>query len=135
MKAFWGMLRQAVVRGGGALGDRGERLAARWLKRRGYRIVHRKLTVGSDEADLVAVDPDGETVVIVEVKTRAESEPGPEIAINRDKQLKLVRLAGRLLQNPEYENHPIRFDAMAIIWPKGGKPEVRHYQGAFESPI
>ena len=51
-----------------SLGDRGERLAARWLTRRGYRILHRKLTIGRDEADLVAVDPHG-TVVIVEVKT------------------------------------------------------------------
>ncbi len=29
-----------------SLGERGERLAARWLTRRGYRILHRNLTIG-----------------------------------------------------------------------------------------
>jgi putative endonuclease len=115
----------------GALGDRGERLAARWLKRRGYRILRRNYVVGRDEADLVAVDPDGKTLVIVEVKTRAAEVPGPEAGFTRDKRFRLTRLASRLHDRPEFHDHPIRFDAVAIVWPPGGEPEVRHYKDAF----
>ncbi len=113
------------------LGRRGERFAARWLKRRGFRILHRNLTVGRDEADLVAVDPDGQTLVIVEVKTRRGDAPGPEAALDASKGDKLTRLATRLLQRPEYRGHPVRLDALAIVWPDGGRPDVRHYRDAF----
>ena len=75
------------------LGRRGERRAARFLRRRGYRILHRNLTIGRDEADLVALDPDGRTIVIVEVKTRSSDYLAPEVKINRDKQYRLARLA------------------------------------------
>ena len=128
-------LLRRLGRSGGSLGDRGERLAARWLSRRGYRILHRKHVVGRDEADLVAVDPDGRTLVIVEVKTRSGECPAPEAAFDRAKQRKLARLAERLQQRPEYRDHPVRIDAVAIVWPPGGDPEVRHYESAFESPF
>ena len=114
-----------------SLGDRGERLAARWLRRRGYRILHRNLTIGRDEADLVAVDPRGRTIVIVEVKTRSSVTPPPEAGLTRRKQLHLERLAARLRTRREYRGLPVRIDAIAIVWPEGGEPELRHYQDAF----
>jgi putative endonuclease len=121
---------------GGALGERGERLAARWLKRRGYRILHRRLTVGRDEADLVAVDPDGRTLVIVEVKTRSSATPPPEDAFDRGKRYRMARLASRLAAGRKgLDGHLVRLDAIAIIWPPGADPEVRHYVNAFESPF
>ncbi len=114
------------------LGDRGERLAARWLKRQGYRILHRKLTIGRDEADLVAVDPEGRALVIVEVKTRRREAPPPEAGLTRAKQAHLARLAARLQERREYRDMQIRFDAIAIVWPEGAKPDVRHYPDAFD---
>ena len=120
---------------GAALGARGERLAARWLRRRGYRIVQRNLRVGRDEADLVAIDPDGVTVVIVEVKTRAADAPAPEESLDEKKRFRLARLAARLQQTPGYADRPVRLDAIAIVWPSSGEPEVRHYVAAFESPF
>lgn len=117
--------------GAESLGDRGERLAARWLRRRGYRILHRNLTIGRDEADLVAVDPEGRTLVIVEVKTRSSSTPPPEAGLTRDKQLHLERFAARLQRRRDYRDLPVRIDAIAIVWPEGGEPDVRHYKDAF----
>ena len=127
MRGLLGMLRRDRA----PLGERGERLAARWLKRRGYRILYRNLVVGWDEADLVAVDPDGRTLVIVEVKTRASEAPGPEWGLTAKKGETLARLAARLQQRPEFRDHPVRFDAVAIVWPRDGEPEVRHYEDAF----
>ncbi len=114
-----------------SLGDRGERLAARWLSRRGYRILHRNLTIGRDEADLVVVDPTGKALVIVEVKTRSSAAPPPEAAMTPQKQLHLERFAARLQCRGEYRGLPVRIDAIAIVWPDGGTPEVRHYKDAF----
>ena len=113
------------------LGDRGERLAARWLRRRGYRILHRNLCIGRDEADLVAVDPAGRSLVIVEVKTRSSATPPPEAGLTRLKQVHLERLAARLKRRREYRGMPVRLDAIAIIWPPDGEPDIRHYRDVF----
>ena len=115
------------------LGRRGETLAARWLRRRGYRIIARNLHIGDDEVDLLVVDPDERTIVIVEVKTRSSDDLPPETAFNRAKQFHLGRLAARLAKRPEYRDRPFRFDAIAIVWPASGKPEIRHHPGAFDS--
>ena len=118
-----------------ALGHRGERLAERYLRRNGYRILHRNLCIADDEADLVALDPEGTTTVIVEVKTRSTDEPAPEAAINNKKQFRLARLAARLVKRRQFQDRPIRFDVIGIVWPDQGKPQVRHSVGAFESPF
>ncbi|MBI4601734.1 MAG: YraN family protein, partial [Planctomycetes bacterium] len=51
---------------GGGLGRRGERAAARHLRRQGLRILARNVREGRGEIDLVALD--GATLVFVEVK-------------------------------------------------------------------
>jgi putative endonuclease len=127
------MFRHLFKRSSLPLGQRGEAVAAKWLRKRGYRILQRNLPVADDEADLVAVDPDGRTIVIVEVKTRADSVTAPEASITPTKQFRLARLASRLAQSKEYADKPFRFDAVAVIWPEGGEPQVRHVAGAFEA--
>lgn len=118
-----------------SLGDKGERLAARWLRRRGYRILHRKYRVVDDEADLIVLDPDGSTIVIVEVKTRSNQQQPPEEGIGRTKQFRLARLAARLARQRSFRDRPIRFDAVAVVWPEHGKPQVRHLVAAFDAPF
>ncbi len=118
-----------------ALGRRGEKYAARWLKKRGFRILHRNHRVGDDEADLIVQDPDGSTIVVVEVKTRSDDRIRPEEKINRTKMYRMARLAARLQQSGEYVDRPMRLDAIAIHWPEGGEPDLRHYPNAFDSPF
>jgi putative endonuclease len=117
------------------LGARGEREAARWLRRRGFRILERNFHVGDDEADLLAIDPDGRTLVVVEVKTRAADDIAPESGVDERKQFRLARLAARLMKMRRFSGRPIRFDAIAVIWPQRGAPHVRHIVAAFDSPI
>ena len=57
------------------LGRRGEALAARYLRRRGWRILARNLREGRFELDLVVQR--GDTTVFVEVKTRRTDDPVP----------------------------------------------------------
>ena len=62
------------------LGRRGEKLAARHLRRNGYRIVERNFRCPPGATDIIAHRPD--ETVFVEVKTRrsAEFEP-PEVNV------------------------------------------------------
>ncbi len=116
-----------------ALGVKGERRAARYLRRRGFKILHRNYRVGDDEADLIALDPDQKTVVIVEVKTRRSAVPAPELSIGFHKRRKLIRLGTRMARQPSFASSAIRFDAVTIIWPKKKRPEIRHYPAAFDA--
>ena len=99
-----------------SLGDKGEQFAARWLSRHGYRILHRKYRIGDDEADLIALDPDGHTIVIVEVKTRSTKEPPPEAGIDRTKQFRLARLTARLAKRPSFRDHRCDGDPGSIAF-------------------
>jgi len=57
-------------------GRRGERLAARRLRRTGHRLLDRNVVLGGHEVDLLVLAPDRRTIVLVEVKTRT----GPAIS-------------------------------------------------------
>ena len=97
--------------------------------------MHRNFRLGDDEADIIAEDPDGVTIVIVEVKTRRDNLIPIEAGINHKKRFRMARLASRLQKNGAYAGRPMRLDAIAIHWPREGKPELRHYPNAFSSPI
>lgn len=115
------------------LGVRGERAAARYLKRQGYIIVGRGVRDRIGEIDLVAVD--GKTLVFVEVKTRASHEQGhPAEAVDKDKQRQLTRVALGYLRRHDLLEYRARFDVVAITWPPGQKkPDIQHIQNAFEA--
>lgn len=115
-------------------GDRGERAAARHLKRQGMRIIARQHRSRLGEIDLVALDAG--RVVFVEVKTRKSDAAGrPEEAVTAAKQRQLTRLALEYLKRRGWlGKKPARFDVVAITWPDGGRrPEIVHYRNAFEA--
>ncbi|MFZ5830683.1 MAG: YraN family protein [Planctomycetota bacterium] len=113
------------------LGQRGEALAARYLLRKGYRIVIRGSRMPGGEIDLVALD--GRTIVFVEVKTRTSADHGhPAEAVDDEKQRRLTRLALRLLKRHGLLDHPARFDVVAVTWPENRRrPTIEHFINAF----
>lgn len=115
------------------LGQRGERAAARYLKRKGYKIVARGDRLRPGELDIVAVD--GRTVVFVEVKTRSSDRWGsPAEAVDLQKQRRLTRLAVTYLKRHGLLEYPARFDVVAIIWPEDRwRPLIEHFKNAFEA--
>ncbi|MCH8924162.1 MAG: YraN family protein [Planctomycetes bacterium] len=115
-----------------SLDQRGERAAARHLKRQGYKIIARRLRLGGGELDIVAVD--GRTLVFVEVKTRASHDKGhPAEAVDEAKQRQLTRLGLMYLKRHDLLGHAARFDVVAITWPDGvRRPTIEHYRSAFE---
>lgn len=114
------------------LGQRGERYAARWLQKRGYKIVAGGHRSRYGEIDLVAVL--GETIVFVEVKTRASHALADAAeAVDAQKQRRFIRTALGFLKEHGLLEYPVRFDVIAIVWPDGQRtPELLHLPSAFE---
>jgi putative endonuclease len=115
------------------LGKRGEAAAARYLRRRGYKILARGDRFGPGELDLVALD--GKTIVFVEVKTRQSDVMGhPWEAVDRCKQRKLTRLAETFLKRHSLQTCPARFDVVGIVWPTDKWfPTIDHIKNAFDA--
>lgn len=79
------------------LGARGERIAARALRRAGYRVVARNYRPGgpsAPELDLVAWE--GRTLAVVEVKTRRGGLGRPLERVDEEKRRRLRRAAARM---------------------------------------
>jgi putative endonuclease len=114
-----------------ALGERGENLAAKYLRNKGYKILERNFKVSVGEIDIVARD--GKTLVFVEVKTRAYDDPTPEDQINSDKMHQVTKAAKIYLTRFGMSPPPARIDVVAIVWPQGHEPIIRHHEHAFEA--
>src|SRR6476620_9748925 len=106
------------------LGDRGENIAARYVRSTlGYKILTRNFRIEGGEVDIVARD--GKTLVFIEVKTRAYDDPRPEEQVNEAAKVFLSRYG--------FPQPPARFDVIAIVWPTGREPMIRHTPNAFEA--
>jgi putative endonuclease len=114
-----------------SMGDRGENLAARFLRNLGYRIIIRNFRCEVGEIDIIARD--GTTLVFVEVKTRAYDDPSPEDQVNAEKQRQISRVAKMYLSRYGTPRPAARFDVVAVIWPEGRSPIIRHVPHAFEA--
>jgi putative endonuclease len=111
------------------LGREGEDLAARFLKKQGYRILERNFSTRSGEIDLIALH-DG-AVVFVEVKTRTSNAFGaPELAVNPRKQRRMVKAALAYIKQRKLHQVPCRFDVVAIT--ASAEQKVEHIRNAFE---
>jgi putative endonuclease len=110
-----------------AAGRRGEDLAHRFLRRQGFVIVARnyRLAAGDGEADLIAWD--GNTLVIVEVKSRESGAYGPpDRAIGEEKLRNMRRVAREYSTKTATPWEQVRFDVVAVLLT--GRPEITHYR-------
>jgi putative endonuclease len=115
-------------------GLRSERAAARFLRRLGYRIIAANVADPTGELDLIAVD--GQTVVVVEVRSTGSADLERTAAsVDLRKQRKITDAALRFLSRKRLlENVPVRFDVLVLSWPPTARePVVRHIPHAFEA--
>lgn len=116
-----------------ALGAAGERAAAKHLRREGYTILDRNVTLPSGEVDIVACAPDGRTIVLVEVKCRMVGDgrhPPPESQVHEHKRRKLRSLLKYLTAANGWQDRPRRIDVVAVDWGPRGPAAVRHFVDA-----
>lgn len=114
------------------IGVWGERVAAGYLEKLGFRILARNVRTPHGEIDLVAQASDGE-LVFVEVKTRTSGSFGlPEEAVDARKLEHLFRAAeAYLLEQPGLEEVEWRIDAVAIQGKPGDRVEdvvIEHFE-------
>jgi putative endonuclease len=114
------------------LGAWGEREAERALKSKGYAIIGRNVVTEAGEADLVCRDPDGRTMVVVEVKSRVVREERglykPEVAVDGAKRRRLMGVARLLRAANGWHDRGVRVDVVAIER-IGGRVAIRHHEG------
>ena len=112
------------------LGKEGERIAERFLLRKGYKLVERNYRCALGELDLVVLDR--RVVVFVEVKTRTGHGFGtPFEAVEFRKQRKMIQAAQYFLAQKGLQQRDARFDVVGVSWP-GSEPTVEHIENAFE---
>jgi putative endonuclease len=111
----------------------GEDAAIAFLEAKGYRIAERNWRFGKSELDIIAWVNDL-LLVFVEVKTRTgqgRGFGGPEGAIDKRKQERLLHAAGSYMEAINYD-WEIRFDTIAVILSKQQKVlEIRHLEDVF----
>jgi putative endonuclease len=138
-----------------ALGLLGERVAARWLARRGWSVVAHRFRSGHRDLDLVVRQ--GSLVAFVEVKARRSAGyGGPLGALHWRKQRELVRSAQVWIARHGRPGDAYRFDVVGVLLapplgPRrhgeagaqdpsiraaegGGRTRVRHVADAFQLP-
>jgi len=96
-------------------------------------VVERNWRCREGEIDIVAVEPDGRTLVVVEVKSRAGLRFGaPLETITYAKACRLRRLAALYVRQSGLRPHLIRVDAVGVLWPRGGECQFTYARGIDE---
>lgn len=115
------------------LGRRGEELATKMLKDKGYRILERNWRFNDLEVDIIA-RKDTKEIVIVEVKTRSDdSWMSPEEAVDKKRRIRLSTAAKAYI-NYRHIDVSIRFDIVAIVW-NDTRCDISHIENAFRPPM
>lgn len=118
-------------------GSKGERIAAKFLVRNGYRLVMSNFTVPigrnnsgaqvKGEIDIVALD--GETLCFIEVKTRRSDEfTGPLTSVDLHKQRVVTRSARMYRRIFAIGDMRYRFDVVTVIDDGQSEPRIEIFK-------
>lgn len=111
-------------------GDIGEKLAGKYAKKQGMKIIERNFRALRGEIDIIAVEDD--QLVFIEVKTNKQggSVP-PENRVNISKQKQIGKVAQMYLQQTGKTGMDCRFDVIGVILSDNGDYEISHIKNAF----
>ena len=108
-------------------GDFGEKKAAAYLKRRGFRIIERNYRNRFCEIDIIAFKRG--MYVFAEVKSRSSDEFGtPAQAVDKNRRERMVRAAKMYMLGKE--DFSVRFDVIEVYL---DSRRINHYENAFDS--
>ena len=120
------------------VGAYGESLAAKFLKKKGFRILERNRHESHNETDIIAADK--EFIVFAEVKTRSVIPRDDGIygsaaaAVNHGKQSRLLTAAAQYLRShKKYASRQPRLDVIEVYLNKetGKLLHINHIENAF----
>ncbi|MFO0813640.1 MAG: YraN family protein [Gemmatales bacterium] len=112
-------------------GQRSERAAERYLRKKGHRVLTRNWSGPLGELDLVTRH--GKTLVFVEVRSTSHEEgQSARDSVDTQKQQRLSRLAVSFMKRYRVQEVAARFDVVILAWPAGAKePVIEHFENAF----
>ncbi len=102
----------------------GEKIAQKYLKNNGYKIIENNYYTRNGEIDIIANKE--KYIVFVEVKTRTNEKYGkPSEAVNKTKKLHMRRSAAIFLRENNFSKFIIRFDVIEVYM-INGKCKINH---------
>lgn len=109
------------------LGNKGEGIAAQYLRSRGYQIIDRNYHSRYGEIDLIAKQED--YMIFVEVKTRTSERFGmPEASVTAEKLEKINNTGLLWLQDHPEAPDNWRIDVIAIVMDKAHQvTDIQHF--------
>lgn len=114
-------------------GSEGEKVAARFLKKKGYKIITANWRARGGELDMVASK--GRDLVFVEVKARTAGGLGdPAESVTPEKRRRLTSAAREYLTKHDLWSSRCRFDVVLVTYAADGdtSPEIEHIENAFD---
>jgi putative endonuclease len=107
------------------IGKQGEKLAVKYLKKQGYKILKRNFKCDFGEVDIIAAKDN--VTVFVEVKTRTSDIFGrPNEAVDRNRKNRYVNCARFYFVGRRIEGD-VRFDVIEVY-----QKEINHIESAFD---
>ena len=107
--------------------NRGEDLAAKYLRRHGHKIIDKNYHEKCGEIDIISFDKD--VLVFTEVKQRKSADFGrPEEFVTATKQERIRKTAQLYIMRNKYKGSA-SFDVVEVLGEKN--PEIRHIKNAF----
>ena len=112
------------------LGNIGESLAVKYLRKQGYGILIKNFRTRIGEIDIIAQKSN--MIIFIEVKTRISFQYGcPAEAVGYRKQCKLKKVAEGYLTQKNSWNSPCRFDVIEVIAATDKSYRIHHIKNAF----
>ncbi len=111
------------------IGNEGERLAAEFLERLGYRIIDRNWRAPGTRHELDIVAMGEGKLVVVEVKTRSGVRHGQPLDAIDKRKARYLAVGANAYVTANGIDLPVRFDLIGIT-----KGSVRHIKDAFVPP-
>lgn len=109
------------------LGNTGEILAQKFLKKQGYKILEKNYSNKIGEIDLICYNKKEDCYIFVEVKTRSSLEFGsPAEAVNFHKQNKIRKTAEVYLLYNKLIDKKVQFDIVEVL-----NDKINHIKNAF----
>ncbi len=102
-------------------------MACNYLRSRGYAILERNWRYQKAEIDILALK--GNTLAVVEVKTRSTDAFGDPNAFVRPNQVRLLRKAAHAYVTRHRLNLEVRFDFIGIVC-AGNREKLTHLEDA-----
>ncbi len=119
------------------IGKWGETVAVKYLKKNGYKILHRNKHESHNEIDIIAQN--SHYIVFVEVKTRSSEQDlylsygSPASAVDRKKQMRLIMAAKDYLSAQKYHKKQPRMDVIEVYLEQNTEKvlKINHIINAF----